>query len=122
MGNTIQLTGTALSITPYIITDYNYTVPTRNIVHEILNRTAPVVTLAPASTRTGTLNIFCATYAEAIAARDLHTKAGTFSWTTTDFTPAATMYYVVSGAVTVAQDSADVTRWMVNVEYKEVTL
>jgi hypothetical protein len=120
MGNTIQLTGTALMVSPDVITDYNYTVPVRNTVHEILNRTNPIVTLAPASTRQGTLNIFCTSYAEAIAARDLHTRPGTFAWYTTDFVPATTMHYVTVGNITVTQDTATATRWMVSVEYKEV--
>ena len=121
MANTISLLGTVQSIQPEVITDYAFTITSRNVVHEILNRAAPVITYGPASTRRGTLNILCPAYGDMLAALALHNAPGTLQWVSTDFPEATTLNYAVVGDVTFTQ-TEDKTTWLVAVGYREVAL
>jgi hypothetical protein len=106
-------------ITPELVLGYETTQASRNIVHEVLGRPDPDVTLAPAGTRSGTLSLFFLTEADAEAARVLHTAASTFTLTDAD-RPAMGMVYVTAGAITVTLDDQTRERWTVAVEYREV--
>ncbi|MFP7760912.1 hypothetical protein [Marisediminicola sp. LYQ85] len=105
-----------------IITEYEFMLPSRNVIHNILNRRTPEVTMLPISTREGTLNIVARSYSEAMAVVDLHRTNATFLWTSDDLNVSGEqLYYVLRGAVTAVQDQNVSDVWTVSVEYKAVS-
>jgi hypothetical protein len=120
MSNTITHTGTQAKVTPEIILPTKYTIPSRTVVHEILNRTDPEFTLAPPSSRAGTLEIFAPTFADANAIVELHSAPGTVLWSSTDYPQVFSMHYVVVGDIAAEQSDVSVLRWVVRVGYRKV--
>lgn len=86
------------------------------IVHEILGRETPDITLRPAAPRSGTLRLLFTDAASAEAARKFHRAPAVFSAASTlSWVPAA---YVPSGAIRTAQQSTG--RWLLEVPFVEV--
>jgi hypothetical protein len=108
------------TITPAAIVGWSTTRQSRNVVHDIIGRPDPDVTLRPAATRAGTLSLLFMTYAAALAAEQAH--AAPAVWTLTggpDDEPGLVGTYVVDGAgITTREDGP---LWSVDVGYREVT-
>lgn len=92
----------------------------QSLVHRILGREDPDVTLRPASARTGTLRMLFWDSESAEAARAFHRAAATFR-TVTDmhWLPAA---YVPNGPIRPAQQETNQERWILDVPFQEIAL
>lgn len=114
------ITHNSTSIYPVLVLGWESTQETRNIVHAIIGKSSPDVTLKPAALRTGVLSTFWTTAANAETCRALHGQLGTFTLATTELSQVA-MTYVVSGAITTKLDSDSQKLWVVDIEYAEIT-
>lgn len=93
------------------------------LVHEVLGRPVPDVTLRPASSRKGTLEmLFAGVGAEdaSAAAEDAHTVPGMFT-IASDERPTLSFSYVPVGRITRVLDAQTRDVWLVRVEYREIT-
>lgn len=114
------ITHNSTTITPVLVVGWESAQDTRNVVHDILGRQNPDVTLRAAKLRTGTLRTLWSTVADAETCRNLHSDVGTFTITTTDVA-LASMTYVVSGSITATLDEDSSELWTVEIEFQEVT-
>jgi hypothetical protein len=76
------LTSGATVITPNTVDGYQSARPAQTIIHRVIGRADPDVTLRPAGTRTGTLELVFGVEATAIAAEQA--LAGADVWTLSD--------------------------------------
>ena len=119
MGTTITNAGD--TITPTEVLSYLTARRSNNVIHRILNGTIAVSVLPP-QPRAGSLELFFETEAAAAAADLFHTRSGTFALTTDDITT-GNITYVLSetGDIKRELDPQTRTRWIVTVDYQEVT-
>lgn len=99
---------------------YEWTRPTRTVVHPILANRVPVITLREAGSRQGTLSLFFATKAAALDAEDAHTLADVFSISDTAHPDLAMRYVVGNGDLHLTQDTETMRRWVLEVPFQEV--
>lgn len=92
----------------------------QNIVHPILGRANPDVTIRPAMLRNGTLRLVFPLEADAAEAVDLHGDASTLTLASTD-RDYLDMTYVVAGRVRLILDDTTRDVWVVEVDYQEVS-
>ena len=88
-------------------------------VHRVIGRAAPDVTLHPTTLREGTLEVWCASYANAVAVENLHTNEATLY--VQDAALGLHINYVCGG-VALERDSTNPARWIVRVDFTEVAL
>lgn len=113
------------SVAPAIIEGWDATRGSRNVIHRVIDRSAPDVTLRPAAPANGTLSLFFETYDEGVQAVALHAGAAVMTLAPTGDDPAFGMVYVVdegqgvnlSPAVNTAHES---TPWVVRVPYQAI--
>jgi len=106
------------TITPLAVTTYLTSREAGTIIHPILGRSNPDVTLRPAMTRTGTLVLAFTAEADAKEAEDAHAAGGVFSLTSDSLTTIE-MYYVANGRI--ERELADgSTHWIVRVDFQEI--
>lgn len=115
-------TGAAI-ITPSIVLGYQSAREPRTIIHDILGRESPDVTLRPASLRAGTLSLgFEGDGAEASSrtAEALLSAASTFTFSE-DGVASVAMTFVVSGS-SISRELENETRaaWIVSFGYQEI--
>lgn len=115
------ITDGTTTVTPLLILRREHTRAAGTIVHEILGRPDPDVSLAPARTRRGRHRILFSDYAHAMECDALHRGASVLVLDDTD-QPANSMSYVVSGDITLTLDEQTSRRVIVEVEYREVLL
>lgn len=114
-------------IRPTLILGYQSTRAAGNVVHPIINRPSPDVTLRPASLRTGTLELLfagddsAAVETASAEAETLHATAAVFTLISDD-RPSIAMSYVVSGngQISRALDPSTRDAWTVTVPFQEV--
>lgn len=88
------------------------------LVHPVLGREYPDVTLRPAQASTGTMRLFFMDFAAADAARRFHRAPAVFrAVTDIPWLPAA---YVPNGPLRRAQQSENMLRWVLEVPFQEV--
>lgn len=118
MATTIT-TGTTV-ITPEIITGWDTSQTSRNVIHEIIGRQDPDVTLQPAATRTGTLEMVFTSASAAETARNAFVNGTTFL-IESDLTWLDGLTVVMNGTITATLE--DVTRqlWTISADFQEVT-
>lgn len=114
------ITDGTTTITPELVLGYETAQEGRTIVHDILGRPDPDVSLAPTTTRAGTLELFFATADDAEQARVMHTQAAVFTYTATDNPTTSMRYVVAGGGLRVSLDDRTRRRWTVSVAYREV--
>lgn len=107
------------TITPLLVTGYESTRQSRNVIHDIIGREDPEVTLRVAGLRTGTLEMLVSTLANALALEALHTPGVVMTLADVDL-PGLNMDYVTSGDIGVQLDDETRDRWLVTVDYQEV--
>jgi hypothetical protein len=117
MASTITQRGT--TITPLLVTGYDTSRDSANIVHWIIGREDPDVTLRRAKLRRGTLNMLFATEAQAASCENVHTDPEVFVFADTDL-PSIGMRYVVNGPITRGLDPETRELWLVTVAYQEI--
>lgn len=92
----------------------------KNIIHAIIGRADPDITIAAAGLRTGTLEALFLNLAAAVELETLLAGANVLELADTDY-PALNMSYVASGAIEVSLDDQTRTRWVVRFDYQEIT-
>lgn len=105
------------TLTPLLVLDYTTFRAGRSVVHDVLGSGNPDVTLRPMASRSGVLNLFVLTAADAQALETLHMTG--LPMTYVDPANYGSMQYVVDGSVTVTY-LAETNRWTVAVGYREV--
>ena len=113
------ITSGATTITPELVTGWESTNDTFNIVHDILSKASPDITLRGSTTRSGTLTMLFVTAAACETARALHVGANVLTLASSSIT-AANFNYVVNGAVTATLDDDTRRYWTLSVDYKEI--
>jgi hypothetical protein len=107
------------TITPTLITGYESDTESNNVVHRIIGRADPDVSLSADSLRSGTLELFFESYAEVWEAKALHAAPSVFTLTDADV-PAINMTYVRDGSMTIRLDPESLELWTLSVGYQEV--
>ena len=107
------------TITPELVLGYEVAQESRNVIHTILGRATPDVTLRFTNLRVGTLQMLFKTAEEAEAARQLHINPIVFIMTSTEI-PEADMTYVVSGSISTVLEDETRKLWTVSVDFQEV--
>lgn len=115
----ITITMGASSVAPQLVLGYKTTRQGKNLIHPIVNRADPDVTLAEAGLRTGTLELLFLNLTDALAGELLHAGVGACQLEDTDL-PGMNMFYVVDGAIGLALDEETRLRWVVSVDFQEV--
>ena len=113
------ITSGATTITPELVTGWESTNDTYNIVHDILSKNTPEVTLRGSQTRSGTLTMLFLTEASCETARALHTGSNVLTLASTQIT-AANFQYVVAGNVSTVLDDDTRRYWTLSVDYREI--
>lgn len=106
------------SVYPELVTGYDSRRESGNLLHMVIGRADPDVTLKAAGLRQGTLEVWCSGHATALAVEALHAQVGVLHLTDDD-APGLGMDYVVAGPVEVRPEIGT-TRWLVRVAYAEV--
>jgi hypothetical protein len=110
----------AITLTPLLMIDPEYSRESGNIVHKILGRSTPDITLAPALLRTGTHKFLCADRSAAVALEALHTSPGVLTLVDATLDGYGMKYVLANGSLTSAPDAAVRSRWIVQVPFQEV--
>lgn len=108
------------TMTPELVLGYDWSAPSRNIVHPLLGGAAIAVTLRRAGLRRGTMKLLFLTQDEALSAFYQHRLPTRFYFEDTDRGVEVSMSYVVDGDVTCELDPITRERWIVSVAYQAV--
>jgi hypothetical protein len=114
------ITHDTTTIEPVVVEGYESTREGRNVVHPIIGRAEPDVTLRPANLRTGTLRLVFDDEDASAAAELEHATGGVFAVVSTE-RATIEMSYVVAGEIVRGLDEDTSEDWIVTVEYQEVT-
>jgi len=106
------------SVYPELVTGYDSRRESGNLLHTIIGRADPDVTLKAAGLRQGTLEVWCPSHSSVLEVEALHAQVGVLHLTDDD-APGVAMHYVVSGAIDVTPEFGT-PRWLVRVAYAEV--
>ena len=113
----VQLPG--LSHSPTLVTGYSAARPNPSTVLRVVNRVDPVVILAPAQTREGTLELFALDYAAALEAQAVAAASSLLMFRQADF-PGMDMWLIPSTAqVDPLEETVAGWRWRVSLPYVE---
>lgn len=116
----ITYPGATTPITPIHVNGYESSRESGVVIHPIVGRSSPDVTLAPAALRAGTLNLLFDDETESRAAEDAHALPLAFTLVSAARTT-IDMYYVVTGATRRTLNSVDRRHWVVEVPFQEVS-
>lgn len=117
------LTRDAVTITPELVLGWQQGRAGRSVVHQILSRPDPDVTLRPSAVATGTLSLFFTSLTDAQQALTEHADTpGVWTFDGSPEEPALTLTYVLSpdGTASMRADGTQLTRWVVEVPYQVV--
>ncbi len=116
---TTTITSSEHTIIPTFLMEYSAERASRNVIHNIIGKAEPDVSLELDGLRSGTLNLFFESKVEAWAAfQDLGTLS---SWELTDTDhPEINMNFVREGPMTMELDPETRKRWVVGMDYQEV--
>lgn len=111
------------TIAPTVIDGFRSERESRNVVHPILGRDEPDVTLRPSNLRTGTLTLGFegpTSEARSKAAEDMLAASGVFTLASTE-RATAEMSFIIQG--TPSRELEDETRdaWIVTLDFQEVS-
>ena len=116
---TTTLTRGTTTLTPLLLLGYGSSRGSRNIVHTILGRSDPDITLASARLRAGTLSFLVEDRAAAYRFEAFHAANGVITFNDTEVAN-VNMRYVTTDDVTVSIDTQTQLRWLVDVPYQQV--
>jgi len=116
---TTTISSGATTITPELVTGWESSNETYNIVHDILSRSTPDITLRGSTTRSGTLTMLFLTEASCETARALHAGANVLTLASTEIT-AANFDYIVAGPVVTMLENVTRSYWTLTVDYREI--
>lgn len=110
----------AETVTPVIMDGFSSSVKSKTVLHDVIGRAGPDVTILPGGYRTGTLKLVFASESDSYICERLHAYASTpLVMTDTDLSTAA-MTYVVVGNVARELDTESRSAWVVSVDFQEV--
>lgn len=107
-------------ITPEIVNGFEAEREARTIVHTILGRSDPDITLRPFGLRTGTLKLVFATGAEAAAAVTALTFPQVLALSDPDVPQVAMSFVITEGSLAPKLDPQTRTVWLIDVPFQEV--
>lgn len=116
---TTTLTNGTVTVTPDEVNGYESTQTVRTVVHRVLGRPDPDVTLRPAATRAGRLELVFGDEVAAAAAVTAHAAPSVWSIATTDIDTIDMAYVVADGDITRNLDDSRVA-WLVSIPFVEV--
>lgn len=108
-----------LTFTPELVTAWEVTQESRNVLHTIIGKTDPDVTLKPSSTRSGTLELLFTTATTADTARGILTQGTIFTISDSE-TWLNGLDFVMSGNVTTALEDETRRLWTITADFTEV--
>lgn len=117
---TTTITDGVTTLNPDQVQGWDAERPSRSVLHPILSRPDPDVTLRPGGLRTGTMRQFYLSYAPAQAAADAQAAASVWNMTASDQAGLTLRYVVANGSVRLSAVGDDLNRWIVEVPYQEV--
>ncbi|MDY0827541.1 hypothetical protein SK224_00205 [Microbacterium sp. BG28] len=115
----VLITSASGSSTPHALQRYESARPSGNIVHKILGREDPDVTMRPAQLRRGTLELVYLDAASAIAAEELHSRGEVLALAH-DVDGISMSYVVGDGDIGRRQDGSVRSVWIVTVPFQQV--
>lgn len=116
---TTTVTDGTTSVTPALVVDYAHQRRVRTLVHEVIGRPDPDVTLRPAATRSGTLRALLTSPADVDALDAMLAAASILTVSSTDEPRLDGLRFAVgSGEISVTLEST--TTWIVEWPYVEV--
>jgi hypothetical protein len=109
------------TLTPLLVLTPESNAPSRNILHDVIARDYPDVTLYPAGLRTGQHVFLCADEASSVAIENIHKRTAVITYTP-DGISSMGMTYVLApdGNVARTLDPQTLRRWIVTVDFQEV--
>lgn len=107
-------------ITPTAVANYSSTIEGGNIVHPILGRRDPDITLRPASLRTGTLSLIFDDETASRTAENDHATGGVFGLLHPSL-PTVEMSYIVPRGGQITRTKSDSGEWILTVAFQEVS-
>jgi len=114
------ITSGTLTFTPQLITSWEVQQESRNVIHTIIGKASPDVTLKPAATRTGTLELLFTSASAANTARGV-LAAGTIFTISDSETWLNGLTFVMSGAISTALEDETRKLWVISADFTEVT-
>lgn len=114
------ITHAAGVIVPVVAGGWEATRPARSVVHEVLGRSDPDVTLRPAGTRRGTLRLVFAAEADAADASVVLGRGEVFTFADPDRGTLGMSFVVADGDVSLSLDDETRDVWIVLVPFVEV--
>lgn len=108
-------------ISPDLVLGYKSSRTARTVIHDILDRSDPDVSLRAAASRSGTLELLFADETAATNAETLHTGISVWSILDPDRASVAMSYVVADGDIERELDDETRNAWVVRVPYREVT-
>jgi hypothetical protein len=116
---TTTITDAATNIIPDLVLGYNTTRASRNVIHNVIGKAEPDITLELDGLRTGTLQLFFETKETAWEAYNALAGVATWELTDTDY-PEIDMNFVREGNMSMELDPVSRRRWIIEVDYQEV--
>lgn len=114
-----KITSGTLFFSPQEITAWETEQQSRNVVHTIIGRTDPDVTIKPASSRSGTLELLFLTAADANTARGILTNGASFTISeSTAWLNGLT--FVMSGSITAVLEDTTRNLWTISADFTEI--
>lgn len=117
---TTTITTGSLSFSPTLTLGWTAAQTTRNIMHNVIGKADPDVTLRPAQTRTGTLELFFALPATAELARTILATGTVFVITSTEATWLDGLRFVIAGDISATLEDETRAAWMLSADFQEV--
>lgn len=108
-----------LTFTPELVTAWQVTQDSRNVLHTIIGKTDPDVTLKPSSTRSGTLEMLFTSASLANTARGILANGTIFTISDSE-TWLNGFDFVMSGAITSALEDETRRLWTITADFTEV--
>lgn len=113
------ITSGTLTFTPELVTAWAVSQESRNVVHAIIGRTDPDVTLKPASSRTGTLEMLFTSATLAETARGILANGTIFTISDSE-TWLDGFNFVMSGNISTALEDETRNLWILTADFTEV--
>jgi len=117
--SSISRYGEAPSFTTEFVVEFTSRREARNIVHTIIGRPDPDVTLRGPGLRQGAMGIWCQDYASAVTLEALLASQAVLRLQETVL--GIDLAFVCTGSIELRRDSTNTTRWLVRSDYQEVT-
>lgn len=108
-----------LSFNPVLITAWQVNQDSRNVIHTIIGRNDPDVTLKPATTRSGTLQLLFSSATGANTARGILANGTVFTISDSE-TWLDGLDFVMSGTISTALEDETRKMWTIQADFTEV--